>query len=392
MQAEIEELKSQNYRLGAEITSFGNPLDHDATIERQRYDLSRKENEARETEKIVKGLITEKNALEVRLQSTLASLGDLEQYKHEIERLQHEKQTIEKNHDRQRNELEREIHRLHDALEDVRQSFQQREVAIRTQVRSECEDKLREKLKVNEEQKIKEIEEYNAHQLAESFAQAEANQLKAEDDKKRLQQEISDLQLLMAKEIKNATKTAEKYYSKQVQQVQSEMQTLTDALVSRERVKMVTDAELQKTFSGVARAIDQLSRIEWKKDDPDWPVDLLKTFSQNLRKTRQQILQDRLWAILYTRIFCSPFRIFGVEGLDLEKQWASTFGGGKCKISQTETQNFINKGSRFVIRSTSVWMADTTYESRTVEIRAFHKLQRNPTLPTFKAPQTVQAS
>jgi len=341
LELEIAQLKAHKPLPGVNNNSYGTyewREDPRATIERLKADVDRKENDIRLSEKQVTALMTEKHELEVRLESTQMSLEKSEQV---IERLQNEKRNLEQGYSRKKGELEREIHQSKGTLEAVQQSFQQREVAIKTEVRSEYEDRLRVKsremkeLKMNHEQKIKEIEEYNKRQLAQSHEQAEENQLKAEDDKRHLQQEIHDLKAQMAREVKSAAETAKRSYSKQVQQMQSEIQMLNGHLVSRERVKKATDADLQKGFSGVATTIDRLSRTEWSRNDPDWPDDLLKAFSSNLRKIRQQILQDRLWAILYRCIFCSPFRIFGNEGLDLEKQWVETFKESECKTSRT---------------------------------------------------------
>ena len=43
-------------------------------------------------------------------------------------------------------------------------------------------------------------------------------------------------------------------------------------------------------------------------------------------------MQNTLWVILYEMIFCTPFRVFGEEGVKLDMQWLDKYGQGKLLI------------------------------------------------------------
>jgi malate synthase len=99
-------------------------------------------------------------------------------------------------------------------------------------------------------------------------------------------------------------------------------------LLARDPYTPLTDHELKSPFQGLGNEIDALSRLKWKSNQAEWPNDLLGRLSDNQRKVKKQLAQDIVWIILYEKIFCSPFRVFGEEGQRLELQWNEAYGKG----------------------------------------------------------------
>jgi hypothetical protein len=110
--------------------------------------------------------------------------------------------------------------------------------------------------------------------------------------------------------------------------LKKDIETLNAALLARDRYKAIADQELKTRFEKLGTEIDYLSRVEWKLRQADWTDKLLSRLSANQRKLKQQIVQDSLWLVLFEHIFCSPFRILGVEGVKRDAQWNEICGKG----------------------------------------------------------------
>lgn len=124
-----------------------------------------------------------------------------------------------------------------------------------------------------------------------------------------------------------------KEFAVQDGRLRGEIESLNGALLARDRFTPITDHELESRFSDLAEEIDQLARPEWHSKQSDWTDHLLSRLSKNPKRLKKELLQDSLWTILYENIFCSPFRVFGEEGRNLEAQWNDAFGKGLCHLS-----------------------------------------------------------
>jgi len=108
------------------------------------------------------------------------------------------------------------------------------------------------------------------------------------------------------------------------------VESLKGALVERDHFKAMSDHELANRFQVISFEVDDFARVVWEKGrESSWPFPG-QSFrkSGNERRTKQYIMQNTLWVILYERIFCTPFRVLGSEGKSLETKWIKTFGQG----------------------------------------------------------------
>lgn len=116
--------------------------------------------------------------------------------------------------------------------------------------------------------------------------------------------------------------------------LQQSVEALKEALLQRDHFKAMSDHELAHRFQGISCEVDDLSRLRWETVlEPSWPFPAHSfTESDNQRRAKQYILQNTLWVILYTSIFCTPFRILGKEGTLLEQSWIKKYGAGEFTL------------------------------------------------------------
>jgi len=109
------------------------------------------------------------------------------------------------------------------------------------------------------------------------------------------------------------------------------VESLKGALMERDHFKAMCDNELANRFQVISLEVDEFARVQWDNGrESNWPFprqSLRK--SANERRTKQYVIQNSLWVILYERIFCTPFCVLGNEGKSLEAKWIETFGQGK---------------------------------------------------------------
>jgi hypothetical protein len=113
--------------------------------------------------------------------------------------------------------------------------------------------------------------------------------------------------------------------------LRKDVEDLKGALVKREHSKAMSDREAAQLFQDIGEEIDSFARVQWdEKYKLTWPFpEKSIQKSENIRRTKQYIIQNTLWIILYEKIFCTPFRVLGDEGKSLEDQWVEEFGRGK---------------------------------------------------------------
>ena len=88
------------------------------------------------------------------------------------------------------------------------------------------------------------------------------------------------------------------------------------------------DEQIRGKFSEIEQMVDSLGRLQWKQDPAVWTSEVLRSIDGKCvgRVLKKAIVQDLVWSILFDYIFCIPFRIFGVEGRLLEKEWNEQCG------------------------------------------------------------------
>ena len=113
--------------------------------------------------------------------------------------------------------------------------------------------------------------------------------------------------------------------------LQESVEVLKGALVKRDHFKAMSDHELSYRFQEISSEVDDIARLEWGNDRVStWPLpeNILRS-ADNKRRLKQYIVQNTFWVILYERIFCTPFRVLGIEGRTKEGEWLHKYGAGK---------------------------------------------------------------
>jgi hypothetical protein len=109
--------------------------------------------------------------------------------------------------------------------------------------------------------------------------------------------------------------------------LRADMESLASALVERDGFKPINDSKVKSKFSDVEAQIENLSRVKWTLQHTLWSSALLTKMSpKNVQRLQKEILVNVTWTILFEQIFCSPFRIFGEKGKELEDQWYEEYG------------------------------------------------------------------
>ena len=103
----------------------------------------------------------------------------------------------------------------------------------------------------------------------------------------------------------------------------------TKAIVTRETFTPITDRDLKTKLTELSSKVDSLGKLQWSPDRSTWRDDQLKQVRINSKKLQKSIIQETVWLVLHEYILCSPFRVFGTEGIKLEKQWNNAYGNGQ---------------------------------------------------------------
>lgn len=223
---------------------------------------------------------------------------------------------------------------------ETERAFKEEEEVIKAEMRSLREKFEHDKEDLNKKNRaaLENQKEVHAKQVAKLKAESDEKTRLWEKDRDALMQRISEKEADFEKrkrqiEIEFQKKRSE-LEEKNVQDqalLRKDVESLNGALLTRDKFTPLTDQRLKSPFISLGKDIDLASRAKWKPDQSQWPTDLLSKLSSNQRRVRQQLAQDMLWTILFQGIFCSPFRIFGKEGKELEESWQEDFGTGNSE-------------------------------------------------------------
>ena len=235
-------------------------------------------------------------------------------------RQQHAREALEqqRNDDHWKwNAYVKDLNMKHDeALREARHAHEQRE--------KEQEDKHMNQIRAEHENTSKQTAEL----------QQQLRQLKAhtEEDLSKLRNQLQEEQESFQKEQKRWKQDLRKReaalnhkHEHDTYQLRSVNEELKQGLFKRTHFKGFKDRDLTGRFGAVASQIRDLSNMEWDASRiEDWPYterQLLDFHRSNTRKLKKQIVQNSVWMVLYDHIFCTPFRILGEEGKELDKCW-----------------------------------------------------------------------
>ena len=131
-------------------------------------------------------------------------------------------------------------------------------------------------------------------------------------------------------------------HKQSTERLRQEVQELNAALLTRDdeiyqggifnapSLPRKPDDKIKNSFVEIQQMVEDISRLDWKAEQDLWTEELFHTIGNRHvpRMVKNAILQDAIWSLLYRYIFCSPFRIFGDVGQELEKEWNEQCGKG----------------------------------------------------------------
>ncbi|CZR52812.1 uncharacterized protein PAC_02689 [Phialocephala subalpina] len=135
--------------------------------------------------------------------------------------------------------------------------------------------------------------------------------------------------------------------AKALQGLQETNEVLQRALVKRSRFKAISDGEVASRFQqGIVIEVDELARVAWDiRWESSWPFSQQElqyaTDKKQGKQAKRFLVQNDMWAILYEKIFCTPFRVFGNEGRAMEEEWLAIFGqGAPCPPASLQSEQW----------------------------------------------------
>jgi hypothetical protein len=308
--------------------------------------LETKEKECKSLTKKNKELVEEYGERVKRIQQEHQSekKGMTESHQREKERLENELGLLEKQHKEQvliiegstkqlRSEFYDEKAKLSSTIESQKYTFETRLTALRIdtendkqRVTAEHQATKDEMMRRFEEEKIsmrKDLQRLNDQfrkELYKKDREVEEAKKKQEAEEKQLEEQNAAEKLRL--EIKK-----EKEYRK----LKGDVEALKGAMVKRDHFKAMSDRDLVPRFKDIAGEIDDFSRVRWdNRREATWPFpDSVLRKSENERRSKQYVIQNTIWAILYERIFCTPFRVLGAQGKLMEQDWIENYGQGE---------------------------------------------------------------
>jgi hypothetical protein len=116
-------------------------------------------------------------------------------------------------------------------------------------------------------------------------------------------------------------------YLAELQDHRNQIEALNSVLLARnkERPKLLDDRAMKQSLEKLVDQVQQYARLQWTFRSTVWTTESLTHLVGN-NQARQKmlqmwILQDTIWVILDDDIFGSPFRVFGIEGRNMDMEW-----------------------------------------------------------------------
>lgn len=181
------------------------------------------------------------------------------------------------------------------------------------------------------QQMLQEKERYE-EMMKKHYSDAARTKLEAEQEKLRLreqvqieQERLQEEQGRREKELKRQEIHLTQKHTHEIFQLRTVTEELKQGLFHRKHFKGLRDRDLANQFRSIVGQVQDFANVEWdSRLALNWPFSehqLLDLHRENTRKLKKQIIQNTLWVLLYNHIFVSPFRILGLEGRDLDRDW-----------------------------------------------------------------------
>ena len=278
-----------------------------------------------------------------------------ESHQREKERLENELELLDKQHRERvliiegstkqlRSEFYDEKAKLSSTVESQKYTFETRLTALRIdsendkqRMTAEHQAKKDEMMKMFDEEKTsmrKELQRLNDqfHKELRNLQDQHSQELYKKDrevEEARRKQEVEEKRL----EEQNAANKLrlEKKREEEYKKLKGDVDALRGAMVNGAHFKAMSDRELVPRFRDIASEIDDFSRVRWdNRRAATWPFpESVLRKSENERRSKQYVVQNTIWVILYERIFCTPFRVLGAQGRLMERDWIEYYGQGE---------------------------------------------------------------
>ncbi|KAF4627181.1 hypothetical protein G7Y89_g10975 [Cudoniella acicularis] len=185
-------------------------------------------------------------------------------------------------------------------------------------------------LAMDYQKQTKAAEERFQSQLKDAQGQLNQERVNRANDIASKEEEIKTIKQQHESEKSTMEKEYDLKYQKIVWDLRNKVEELKGRLVARDTFKVMSDHELSASFEDISTEVDQIARILWdKKHESSWPFRNLKSFNnpEIERVTKQNLIQNTIWVILFEKIFFTPFRVLGENGRTLERDWIKKHHG-----------------------------------------------------------------
>jgi hypothetical protein len=154
-------------------------------------------------------------------------------------------------------------------------------------------------------EKLRDVKDQHNQEIDQKDREIEEVKKKQEAEERRLEEQhaAEKLRLEIQKEEEH-------------KKLKGDVEALKGIIVKRDHFKAMSDRELSLQFNDLASEIDSFSRVRWdNRRETAWPFqDRVFRKYENEKRLKKQVIQNTFWVILYERIFCTPFRVFGSKG------------------------------------------------------------------------------
>ncbi|KAH7095167.1 hypothetical protein FB567DRAFT_21848 [Paraphoma chrysanthemicola] len=185
--------------------------------------------------------------------------------------------------------------------------------------------------KAEEDTRVRETEEKWERKIQRTRKEQEDHVSNLQLEITRLNKIIEDERCVKDNELRSQEKKLKERHEEETVNLRTVIEDFKVASSRREHFKGLTDSEMAAQYKRLANNIEDVSRLEWDYlKEHQWPLtdSRMRELSKNTRKLKQQIVQHVVWMCLFDYIFCSPFRVMGEDGRELDTNFASIYSSG----------------------------------------------------------------
>lgn len=258
-------------------------------------------------------------------------------YEERLRIIRHEEQKrLEQNFSSLKQQLSEEQWKWEAQLREVKETH---EASMRN-YQASFDEKLKDEYEIHaqqmqqQEEKLERIVREHQASVAQFKLEAEREEQRLHDLLRTEQAKLQEEQKRREKELKRQEAKLSKKHTQETFQLRTDNEELKQGLFHRQHFRGLKDRDLANLFRSITDQVQDFANVEWD-GTLDWPFSehqLLDIHRENTRKLKKQIVQNTIWALLYGWIFVSPFRILGLEGADLDREWIDVHTSSKSWI------------------------------------------------------------